>query len=105
MSLLKKVAHECDLDPRVTLAGIPDELVDAMLLRAFAGDDVAAILAAVGTPRVRDGYRMRPLNLTDVQAVVGFVERVKRHITLLDRSAKNATERADKLRQLMTVTS
>ena len=71
---------------------------------ALATSDPTAVLAALGTPAptIRDGYRMRPVNLDDAKEAIAFVTEARHRLTRLEGEARQIGERVVELRRALT---
>jgi hypothetical protein len=103
MTRLHEIAHLAGLDPRaaITVSGIEDALADQMCQHALAGLDAEAIVAAVGTPTIQDGYRRRPLAPCDANQMIAFVAAVRRRLHDLDRALDTQAADQDRLLALL----
>lgn len=89
---------------RLFVKAMPADVSDELLRRVLAGEAAAAITAALQHVRVQDGYRLRPLHTSDVEAARAFVRECRLVLAQRQREADAAIARRDALATLLGAT-
>jgi len=104
MSRLRTLAQAAKLDPRVGVAGFPEDVADDVLELALAGKDAEAIVGALGRRIIQTTWARRPLAVTDVQEIVTFARQARGELVLREAEAARARESCEQLRAALEPT-
>ena len=90
--------------------GLPEQMqamqperVDQLLTSAVKHDDPQRVVAEVGTPTIRDGYRDRPLSLIDCREATAYVRQVRIRLDGIERDIRELDAVRSKLRRLLEI--